>query len=244
MIGIISPFLLNPVFVTHLYSGLIIFIIHKKYLNNTLKKIGLFLCFFLLILSVHGSGRGYLYRYYFLIISPFVIFGFIVLFTIIYERFGKIKSFNLFSMIIVSIVVVGFLYTLRFNQNTSMMKVDEEDLVQYNFATIINQTEDATLLNYGRLDGGFYTTTGITPNVKFFQNQNIPHSKFPLVMDEQNRYIKEQVVDYVIIQIQPSQIDDFSSIPYLEENYKLIKEEHQQYENEKFYYLLFKKTED
>ena len=122
-----------------------------------------------------------------------------------------------------------------------MLKVNKEDLVQYKYASIINETEDATLLNYGTLDAGFYTTTGITPNIRFFQTSNVSYSKFPLVMDEQNRYIKEQVVDYIVIQALTSHYNENFEIPYLNDNYKLIEKEIQQNENSDFYYLLFKK---
>jgi len=58
--------------------------------------------------------------------------------------------------------------TSHTNQKLSWLGVNKEDLVQYKFAAIINQTEGATLLNYGSLDGGFYTVSGIVPNVKYF----------------------------------------------------------------------------
>jgi hypothetical protein len=122
-----------------------------------------------------------------------------------------------------------------------MLEIEKEDLVQYKFASIINQTEDPTLLNYGVLDLGFYTTTGIVPNVRFFQNQNIPYSSFPLVKDEQERYIKEQMVDYVVTLTPLSVCDDKLKIPYLYENYSLIEKETQLNEGNTYCYLLFGK---
>ena len=58
---------------------------------------------------------------------------------------------------------------------------------QYKFAEIISKTDNATLLNYGFLDGGFYTATGIVPNCKFFCNLNI---KLDEIMETQNEFIK------------------------------------------------------
>ena len=41
------------------------------------------------------------------------------------------------------------------------------------FLEIISKTPDATLLTYGLMDGGFYTTTGIIPNCKAFCSLNV-----------------------------------------------------------------------
>lgn len=57
------------------------------------------------------------------------------------------------------------------------------------------QTKDATLLNYGFLDGGFYTTTGIIPNCRFFCNLNIGLDE---IMETQNEIVKKGQVDFVI----------------------------------------------
>ena len=114
-------------------------------------------------------------------------------------------------------------------------------MVQYKFVSIINQTENATLLNYEWLDMGVYTVTGITSNIRFFEQQNIRYSEFPLNMDEQNRYIKEKLVDFIVLQRPSFEILENLNIPYLYENYQLIGSEKQAFENIEFNYLLFKK---
>jgi len=107
------------------------------------------------------------------------------------------------------------------------------------FTSIINQTEQPTLLNYDFLDGGFYTTTGIVPNIRFFHNPNISYAKFPIILDEQNRYIKEQVVDYIVTLASIDYCDENLKIPYLYENYELIDNEIQLYEGSDYCYFLF-----
>ena len=69
------------------------------------------------------------------------------------------------------------------------------DTMQYRFAAIVNQTPDATLLNYGFMDAGFYTACGITPSVKYFHQTNV---NLPEMYEEQARYIAEGVTDYVV----------------------------------------------
>ena len=54
---------------------------------------------------------------------------------------------------------------------------------------------DATLLNYGFMDAGFYTAAGLVPNVKYFHQTNVPLEE---MLAEQERYLREGLCDYVI----------------------------------------------
>lgn len=127
--------------------------------------------------------------------------------------------------------------TCKTSSNFGFRNVKKEELVQYQFAEIINQKPNATLLNYGFLDGGFYTVTGITPNIKYFHKPNIAYEKYPIIMDEQNRYIKELVVDFVVIRIEKE--EDSLQIPYLYENYNDVKTTY--VEGVNCFYMLFEK---
>lgn len=230
---------MNPLFAAHLILGLFIFLTSKKYIPKFIGRLSLFFCLFFLALSVYGGGRGYIY--YFLIFTPFIIFGYVVLFTIFFEKFGEIKSEKLFMLILLVVIGTTLAYTRIFNHNVYMLEINQEELVQFKFAEIINQTEDATLLNYGALDGGFYTTTGIVPNIRFFISSNISYLSFPLLIDEQNRYIKEGIVDYVVVRVPVIYYDEDFRVPHIEENYTLVTKEIQKFEDVEFYYLLYKK---
>ena len=107
------------------------------------------------------------------------------------------------------------------SSNYQFHNVNKQDLVQYQFAEIIEKKENATLLNYGFLDGGFYTVTNIVPNIKHFHKPNIQYENYPEIMDEQNRYIREKIIDFVVIKVK--QEEDSKKIPYLYENYDNIK---------------------
>ncbi len=91
--------------------------------------------------------------------------------------------------------VLCVLLTYKYSGNTENMFTEKSDLVQYQFAEIINETEDATLLNYGFMDGGFYTAAGIVPNCKYFTGLNIDISEIP---DTQDEYVNNGWVDYVV----------------------------------------------
>lgn len=239
LIGMLYPLYENPFLFGFIIFGIITYVIFNKTITNKFHKILLVLSFLFLTLSVFAGGR--MYRYYYLIFSPIIIFGFITFLTMINNKFGELRSFGIILLITILSLAASFSYTFVFNRNSYMLKLDDEELVQIKFARIIDQTEDATLLNYGVLDLGFYTTTGITPNVRFFQSQNIPELKFPLVMHEQNRYIKEGVVDYVVTVKSVGKSLENIENPYLFHNYRLIQEEIQTYEGKDYDYLLFKK---
>ena len=62
-------------------------------------------------------------------------------------------------------------------------------------ASHIENAPDTTLLNVGCLDVGLYTITGIVPTCEYFQTNGIA---LPTMFEEQSRYIKEGLTEYVI----------------------------------------------
>lgn len=241
LINIISHLSFNPLAVGLMIVGIYVFIKTKKYIGSLSNRLGYLSCVILLAFSVYGGGRGYIY--YFLIFAPFIVFGLMVLLKAHYEEFGSIQS-GQFVINVCLIALIGILvYTYQVNQNTYMLQINKEDLVQFRFAEIINQQDDPTLLNYGWLDSGFYTATGIYPNLRFFYRPNFEHEKFPLIMDEQNRYIRENLVDFVVISYPLDLCEDGMGISHLNKNYQLIAKERQVFEDTDFYYLLYKAIE-
>ena len=85
----------------------------------------------------------------------------------------------------------------------------QEDLPQFQFAEIINQKEDATLLNYGFLDGGFYTVSGIVPNCPMFCQLN---ANPDLNREMQDGYLEEGMVDFVVTYDQILEKDNYRMI--------------------------------
>ncbi len=71
----------------------------------------------------------------------------------------------------------------------------KEETMQYQVAQIISQTPNATLLNYGFMDAGFFTAAGIAPSVRFFHSSNVDMQE---KREEQLRCIREGLVDYVV----------------------------------------------
>ena len=161
--------------------------------------------FFFTCLTVYGGGRGYIY--YGFILAAFSMFGLIPICRLLelitrlckkylsaFEPKKVFKAaFGWFCAAI--IVVVSVFTTYELSSNVYFMEYEREDTPQYQFAEIINQKENATLLNYGFLDGGFYTAAGIVPDTRFFCYLNIPLDD---VMDTQRAVVREGKVDFVV----------------------------------------------
>lgn len=223
----------NKIFAIILLLGISLLFFSRFFYKKTLIKVLVSIPFIMLIFGVYGGGKSFIY--YFFIISPSIIFGVISLLRIgtRYLNLDQLLNFQSVLLVISSILFLFFSY-LR-NDNSYMLNKKKEQLFQYQFAEIINQTPNATLLNYGFLDGGVYTTTGIVPNVKHFEKQNIRYEVYPFNMDEQKRYIKERIVDYVVVRFKST-----TDLSIFGANYRLAKRQEQFFEGRTDSYLLFK----
>lgn len=137
--------------------------------------------------------------YYAFIFSVFCFMGMIAFYDIGKKLVNLIKNKRLIKKLYVPVFVLLFILiipvSLIFSSNTYLLSYEKEDLPQFRFAEIINQKENPSLLNYGFLDGGFYTTTGIVPNCRFFCKVNLD---LPEMMEMQNYYVDNGLVDFVV----------------------------------------------
>lgn len=91
--------------------------------------------------------------------------------------------------------VAGILLALLLNNNAHELRYTEEDLPQFVFKKYIDQVENPTLLNYGFLDGGFYTVYNIVPHCKYFCKLNIELRE---MKETQNMYFYDGLSDFVV----------------------------------------------
>ncbi|WP_071704924.1 hypothetical protein [Murdochiella vaginalis] len=110
-------------------------------------------------------------------------------------RRGERKALS--SFIQAGLLTLAFAvgYATFFSPNAYLRGTVREELPQYRFAQQIQKKEHPTLLNYGFLDGGFYTVTGIVPNVRAFCRLNLPSSEME---QEQEDAIREGRVDFIV----------------------------------------------
>ncbi|MEN6298708.1 MAG: hypothetical protein ABFD51_02160 [Anaerolineaceae bacterium] len=230
----------NPLFSSMLWLGLVAFIAFPKFISQLGNRLLLLSSVILFIAGIYGGGR--VFDYYYLIMAPFVMLGFVVIFDASSMIKKQPLSEKLYFWMVISMVVVSIPLMYRFNQNSYMLHVSKEDLVQYKFAKIIDQSANKTLLNYGWLDMGFYTTTGTLPRVKYFASTNLDYSRYPLEINEQQRYIREGLVDFVVLMDYASNPDPEKNLELLNPHYQLVSKQIQTYETNPYVYLLFEKA--
>lgn len=166
------------------------------------------------LLALYGYHAGSEYQYYQLVyfaffVVPFVYFG---------KMFAKwihlpneddpfiIVTTLIFSFFLVIGVNNNVVSSRLFPNNASITKKNTtapQVPAQTEFGRIMRQRtssqEKLTLLNYGSIDMGFYTTSGAVPNTYYFQNYNIPEKSAPQILRSQRQVITRKQVKWVVL---------------------------------------------
>ena len=125
--------------------------------------------------------------------------------------------------------------------NRPVMQLERQDLVQYRYAQIINQTPGATLLDWGAVDSGFYTAARVEPTCRYFIQTNAEPGE---AEQTRRQMVAEKAFDYVTVR-------DFSDwegevpekLRELVQNYEVVEVQYQEIEGvERAYTLLRKKN--
>jgi len=165
------------------------------------------------------------FHYYPFIMCPFILIGLITF----------IPDIKMNVSIILGTIILTLIATFHLSTNTLMIKNESNYYAQNVFAEIINKKENATILNYGFLDGGFYLKTKYIPKHYYFMRNNIPYENYPEMMDSQLKYIENGEIDFVIIRNGVKGKIEM----LLNGKYKLIKTKEQLYQQKKYTYYLY-----
>lgn len=198
----------------------------------------------LFVISAYFVYFGSAFKYYFLILAPFVIFGLFSTSKLVNKFLDSMDSVGISSnetiFILLAISIGGLLAT---NPYKDFLNKDKDELVQYKFADIINSKEGSTLLNYNFIDMGFYAAADKIPTQRYFETVNVSYQNYPEIYDEQNRYLAEERVDYVILRVDQGYIPTKEAYPYIYSNYKEISQGDQFYEGKVYTYHLYENIE-
>ena len=115
------------------------------------------------------------------------------------------------------------------SSNFYLTKIPREDTPQYRFGEIISASEDASLLNYGFLDGGFYLASGSLPVTRFFCTLN---NDLPEMEKEHRTAIAEGKPAYLVVRGKRTKGL---------ENYRLIDECSMVFEGREWTYYLYRR---
>lgn len=171
------------------------------------------LCMFLFTNLFVYIGATY-FDYYSFVYVLYLVFLFIVIFK-------KIKI-DIHKGLIVLEVVLCLILIYMFSPNTKFINKPYDYYAPYKFKDIILKEKNPKILNYGWIDCGFYTVTNTIPNVRYFEKMNFFYKVYSENIDEQNKYIKNKEVDFVIFVEPFKNLLDFPISEYLDINYELI----------------------
>lgn len=99
------------------------------------------------------------------------------------------------AAVLAGLTVLSLVLCPVLSPNKPFEQPAKEELMQYRFAAVMEPYEDATLLNYGFLDWGFYTAAQTAPHLKYYHLANMP---LPELHAEQERYVLEGLSDFVV----------------------------------------------
>jgi hypothetical protein len=227
----------NILFSVFFLAGLPAFLFMKRFRVQRALKAILVLSILALSVTVYWGGKAY--PYYFFIFAPFCVFGFLVLGVFLEGRARRAFAGRGFKIALPCLILALAGLSALVSPNAYMLRWKKPDMMQYRFAAIVAGARSATLLNYGTLDCGLYTVSGIVPNVRFFEKQNIPNAAFS-GLAEQKKYIRDTKTDYVLVRARPDKDPYKLNIPYLYENYRLAARQDQAFGGVDYQYLLFK----
>lgn len=167
--------------------------------------------------------------YYALVFSVFSVFGAVALLQALQRVWpGKREASGMSFAVLLA---AGMIFCYLTGNYTEQIGTDRESLVQYQFAAYVEETENASILNYGFLDGGFYTACGITPQFTFFTTANI---MLPELYGEQEDIVQNGKVDYVItrgFELKDEQLNHYEELASQTADYEGIRYTYYLYKN-------------
>lgn len=210
-----------------------------KYLKSNIGKCVILLSGITTIVMIYISP---VYQYYYPI--PLLMFSGLGVLSIFLFAKKYVQVDNLpFKFVFVFafiLVYAGMSQTDLSAMRMAGLLVKNPGLLMQGSRNIIVQEKNPTLLNLSfGLGNSLFTTCNIVPNVKYFISPNLTYESYPEMRDEQEQYIKNKEVQFIIItkpslekhnssisaERKTSNYDFFTNLPALKENYTLVKED-------------------
>ena len=183
-------------------------------------KLGIFSMFIFMILTIYW-GLKY-FTYYLLPINMFVLITILGVSLYFKKYVNKVLSMKYIFIIMILINLLSVFFSYKHANYKYEIGKDKDYYFQYKYADYINKYDKPTLLNMGFLDGGLYTTSGIVPNIRFFEEQNIDYKRFPDNLDSMRKYIENKDVKFVLFYTQTDLNWVKKNYPVLFKNYELV----------------------
>lgn len=187
----------NPQIALLIALGLFWIIFNKRDGTKTVEKINYWLLAAFLAAGIYCGGQGY--RYYGLVLTPFMALGFVPLLRLWNKNAApKLQKRALKAGLYAALCAAAFACALLTTDNRYMLFTKREETPQYQFAEIIEQTDPQnadSLFCYGFPDSGFYLAAGVIPQYQFFATSNVAMTE---MRTEQARYVNEKIPAFII----------------------------------------------
>lgn len=178
---------LSRSFIVMMCAGTIYLLFHKRW-----RELGTYLLL-MIMTGIFAFVGGTWFLYYSLIFAVFIPMGLVCAEWLIGKAIKKIKNHT--GTVLACEMTLAVVFCYLTSTNTYLLGKPRTDLPQYQFDQIIRKIENPTLLNYGFLDGGFYTVSQIVPTSRYFAQLNIPLQE---MKDQQKETVQKQLVDFVV----------------------------------------------
>lgn len=205
---------------TAIMIGLVFFIIAKKFVFAWTGKLILIITFVGTFAAVFAS-QAIIGSYFYIPLSIFALLGIVVLINYLARIVESPKFAIVYSagsvVAIASVVAIFFI-----KKETLSIYSDKEFVNSFASEILKEEPKDRTLFCLGLNHGVcLFTEADIIPTVKYFFTPNIRKDRYPAISDAQRAYIENKALNFVVVKNGYRDYD--SLLPYLNENYEIIK---------------------
>lgn len=194
---ILAFFYRNPQIGLLITLGVLYVTTRKKAEVLPIEKINLWCLCVLLTAGIYCGGQGY--RYYGLVLTPFMILGFVPLLRLwnahiahrLTKRGVRIAAFSALTAAMLAV-------SLWATDNRYMLLMKRDETPQHRFAAIMNERktqEPLALFCCGCPDGGFYLAADVIPAYRFFATANV---SLPELQEAQGQYLTERSAEFIV----------------------------------------------
>ncbi len=185
---------------------------------------------------------GTQHDYYGLPLAVFIVFGVLVL-QVLMERFfpckDRIKK-KYETVVVCGLgMIIAAIMCVALSPNIYLLEYRREEMPQYRFAAQILKSEDTSTLNYGFLDGGFYTVLNQVPGVRYFCVMNINRGE---VLAEQTSYVEQKHTQWLVTwKAYEITEEEALHLPIVSDYYELVDYQYFFFEGDVRTYLLYRR---
>ena len=202
----------NPQYSVLIATGILYLLLSRKTSRSFLERISPAVLFLFAAAGIYAGGTGY--RYYGIVLTMFACLGWIPLFRLLNRSSFSGRLAETIPAVAGAglTLLVSVALCLPLSSNTYMLRMKKQDLPQYRFAEIMRSDStngSGTLLSYHMMDAGFYLAIDDIPDFRCFTWLN---SATEEILQEQNSYLNNPEIEFVVTRNRQYPIEGFSVI--------------------------------